>query len=265
MRPSHLAARTALALLAFSLATAPAHAQQGLNLAWLRCYGEGLGAQNLAFACNTNLGSRVLVGSFKLSTDMAKVIGTEITLQLASAGPTLPAWWQFFSTGACRQNSMFVNFNANAADVVCLDYLDGQSIGGIGAYCTVAFPCVGGAPPSANSAVIKAIHAVQATSAMDVLAGVENFDFNLVINNGRTVGTGSCGGCSTPVCIVLNSINVVAQDNVEHRFLSTPTVPGSNAVTWQGGGGVVVGPNVGCPAATATQRSTWGSVKSLYR
>jgi hypothetical protein len=63
---------------------------------------------------------------------------------------------------------------------------------------------------------------------------------------------------------VLNSIDVVGKNNVGSRKLTTPTAPGTNYVTWQGGGVPVVGPVVGCPAATATHRSNWGEVKSLY-
>jgi hypothetical protein len=106
---------------------------------------------------------------------------------------------------------------------------------------------------------------VPATSATPIVGGDELYDFTINITNQKTVGTGSCAGCTTPVCIVLNSINVVAQDNVEERLLSTPTAPGSNFITWQGGGNPSAGGTIGCPAATPTRRSTWGSVKSLYR
>jgi hypothetical protein len=116
-----------------------------------------------------------------------------------------------------------------------------------------------------NVAVIKLVEAVAPTSVQDLSAGVEYFSFNLIVNNVKTVGTGSCAGCSVPVCIVLNSINVVAGPFTDNRLLTTPAAPGSNYVTWQGGGLPVVGGISGCPAATPVQRSTWGSVKSLYR
>ena len=58
---------------------------------------------------------------------------------------------------------------------------------------------------------------------------------------------------------MLNSIDVIAAGNVEHRKLTNASTPGGNFVTWQGGGGT------NCPAATPTRNSTWGSVKSLYR
>jgi hypothetical protein len=67
------------------------------------------------------------------------------------------------------------------------------------------------------------------------------------------------------VCIVLNSIRVVPMGDIGSRTLTTPIAPGTNFVTWQGGGVPVVGGVAGCPAVTAAHGSTWGAVKSLYR
>jgi hypothetical protein len=241
-----------------------AHSAQGLNLMWSQCFGEGLGTQNRSFACASNTGTNVIVGSFVLQNDMSNVIGTEIIMNLASDSPSLPDWWKFRNAGSCRPNAMAANFLANPADVVCVDWTAGLSVGGVGAYCVSTNQCVG-APSAPDVAIVKMIHAVAPTDATFLGGGVEYYDFTLTINNTKTVGTGSCAGCNVPVCIVLNSINVVARDNVEQRFLSTPTVPGSNFITWQGGGSPSTPQGIGCPAATPTRRTTWGSVKSLYR
>lgn len=254
---------TLLVLLVASLA-APGHAAQGINLSWSNCFGEGFGSSNRNFACTSNSGTNLMVGSFQLAADLPQVIGTEIILNLASASPTLPAWWDFKNTGSCRSTALNANFLANPGDVICQDWSQGFSVGGIGAYCTLSHQCVS-APSGANEAIIKLINAVPQQNAMDLVANTEYFDFNLVFNNTKTVGTGACAGCLTPVCIVLNSINVVDIGNLHPRFLSTPTVPGSNFVTWQGGGSPTTPRGNGCPAATASQKSTWGSVKSLYR
>jgi hypothetical protein len=253
-------------LLALLLASTPAgsFAAQGINLSWSHCFGEGTGTQNRSFACTENTGSHLMVGSFVLSSDMPNVIGTEIIMQLASASPTLPEWWQFKNTGRCRQLSLSVNFIGDLADVVCVDWSAGSAVGGLGAYCTLMNQCVG-APSGANEAIVKIINAVPQESATFLAGGVEYFDFNVTINNLKTVGTGSCAGCAIPVCIVLNSIRVVDMGNLAPRFLSVPSVSGSNFITWQGGGVPVTPRGTGCPAATPTQRSTWGSVKSLYR
>ena len=251
------------ALLLALLPPAEAHAAPGINLMWNRCFGEGSGVQNVSFACNTNAGSRAMVGSFALTRPMPNVIGTEIIVQLASESPALPEWWRFRNAGYCRLNSLSANFVLNPLDVVCVDWAQSFAVGGLGAYCTADFGC----PQfeAANVALIKAINAVPQADAMDLLGGVEYFDFNLLINNVKTVGTGNCAGCSTPVCSVLNSIRVVDRGDVSARQITTPSAPGSNFVTWQGGGVPVVGGVSGCPAATPVKRSTWGSVKSLYR
>ena len=263
MTPALRFARTSVALACLLLAAGRAHAVQGMNLRWLHCAGDG-GVQNQSFACNVNTGVRPLDGSFVLASDMPDVIGTEIILQLAADSPTLPAWWQFKNSGSCRQSALSAVFFPEVTAVACIDWTDGQAVGGIGAYCTIDFPCIM-PPPGANVAVIKVIDAVQQSLAATLTAGVEYFDFTLNISNAKTVGTGSCTGCTVPVCIVLNSIRVVDVGDQHSRFISTPTVPGSNYVTWQGGGSPDVGGVIGCPAATPVRRSTWGGVKTLYR
>ena len=258
-------ARATTVALGVLLTFAPArvHAVQGINLAWNQCLGEGTGVQNVNFACNTNTGTQKIVGSYVLENDYPTVIGAEVVLELASAGAALPPWWQYRNAGSCRQNALSVTLQPNPADVVCEDWSGLQAQGGLAAYCTSAFQCPV-APSANNVAIIKLVSAVPQEAARDLTGGVEYFDFNILINHTKTVGTGSCAGCDVPVCIVLNSINVVDRGNAS-RFLATPTGPGTNVVTWQGGGVPVTPRGAGCPAATPTTRSTWGSVKSLYR
>ena len=251
-----------LALLLVPVASTTALAGQGVNLSWGRCFGEGVGTQNRNFACNTNTGSQVMIGSFILASDTPQVVGTEMTLQLAAADQFYPSWWDFAYAASCRKSSLSVNFVADAADIVCADWAQGQASGGLGAYCSLWNKC-GGQPMADNVALIKIVEAVAPASGQDLAAGVEYFDFNIVVNNARTMGSG-CLGCTVPVCIVLNTINVVQKGNINHR-LSTAAIPGSNFITWQGGGSPSTPQGNGCPAATPTQRSTWGSLKTVYR
>jgi hypothetical protein len=253
-----------LALLALSLVAGSADAAPGVSLRWNHCLSDG-GVLNKTFACNTNSGSHTLVGTFRLATPMNDVIGAEIVLQLASASAVLPSWWQFLNLGSCRQSSLLVNNSANPADLSCLDWSSGQMFVGIASYCTSAGPCAD-RPSTANAARIKLVEAVAQEFATPLAGGQDYFAFNLVVQNANTVGSGACSGCETPVCIVLNSIDVVAKGNVEHRTLSGPT-NGTDAdfAAWQGGGTPVVGGLIGCPAATPARNSTWGALKSLYR
>ena len=248
----------ALTLLALSLAPGPARAAQGISLAWNHCLSEGTGVQNKTFACDTNVGSNTLVGTFQLNTNMNQMIGAEIVLQLAMASVSLPAWWEFHNAGACRQTALSVNSLADPGDLTCPDWSSSQMFVGIGAYCGSAGTCVD-KPSAANTVRVKLVEAVAQQFATTLIGGQDYFAFNLVVQNTNTVGTGACAGCTVPACIVLNSINVEAMGNVEHRMLTTASSPGGNYVTWQGGGGS------NCPAATPTRNATWGSVKSMYR
>jgi len=265
MTPALWIARPTLVLASLCLILVPARARavQGINLRWTQCLGDG-GDPNRAFACNTNTGGWGMHGSFELGSDMPQVIGTEIYMKLAADGASLPAWWQF-ANGTCRQSALSMVFLVPASDVACVDWASGQSQGGIGAYCTVTSLSCGSPPAGANVAFIKAVHAVRSELATDLTGGIEYYDFTLNISNAKTVGAGSCAGCSTPVCIVLNGIRVVDSGDLHSRFLNTPASPGSEYVTWQGGGSPEVGGVIGCPAATPTRRSTWGAVKTLYR
>jgi len=241
-----------------------ASAAEGMNLAWNHCFGEGTGVQNLTFACNTNTGKNVMTGSFVLGVNFPQAIGFEVVLDLASASASLPAWWSFRNAGSCRPTSLVADVVADPIDVICVDWSAGQAAGGLASYCTIAAECLDH-PTSPNVARVKIAAAVAEEANQNLAAGTEYFAFHLSLEHAKTVGTGSCAGCETPVCIVLNSINIVRMNDVAAHKLTTPTVPGSNFVAWQGGGVPVVGSVSGCPAATVTRRSAWGAVKSLYR
>jgi hypothetical protein len=218
----------------------------------------------MTFACNSNAGTNVMIGSFVLGSSFPAAIGFEIVLDLASASANLPAWWTFRNDGSCRPTSLAVDLVADPSDVVCEDWSAGQAQGGLASYCTIAGPCLDH-PTSPNVARVKIASAVAEAANQDLAAGTEYFAFHLSLNHAGTVGAGSCAGCETPVCIVFNSVHIVRMNDVAWRTLSTPTFPGSNFVAWQGGGVPVVGSVTGCPAATATRHSRWAEVKALYR
>jgi hypothetical protein len=262
MRSSHRAVspRPSVLLAVALLAALPAHAgvvsaQAGVNLSWSRCSGEGVGTQNRAFACDTNTGQEVLVASFVLDQDMAQVSGNEVVLDLLSQADPLPAWWDLKNIGSCRATSLGMNTTANAGDVVCVDWAQGGSTGGIGAYDTET--------PNGNLAIasrhrrLKIALAVPISGLADLVAGTEYFSCNIVINHLHTVGTGACAGCAIPACIVLNSIKVTTPSPGSDRTLGAGTTAGSNIVTWQAG--------VADCSAVPTRQETWGAVKALYR
>src|SRR5262249_28842190 len=150
------------------------------------------------FACDTNSGSETLVGSFVLGVDIPQASGLEVVLDLRSALASLPAWWEFFTPGSCRQSSLSVTLIPDPANVVCRDWGEWAAIGGLAAYQT----------PVAGSARIKIVDAVPSNTLKHLTPGIEYFAFNALINHAGTVGTGSCAGCAIAVCIVFNSILV---------------------------------------------------------
>jgi hypothetical protein len=241
----------------FVLVTSNAHAAAGVNLRWQQCLGDG-GTINRSFACDTNSGTHVLVSSFELAQPIPQVFGNEIILDLASAGPALPSWWAFKNVGTCRQTSMSMSAVGSPTAIACVDWASGKAAGGVGAYHMFPF-----GPTTARFMLATA---VPAAALPDLVAGQEYFSNSIAILNTKTVGDGACAGCTTPVCLVLNRILVVAQIAANDRALSGPTNgTDSDYATWQGGSNVVSYRGSGCPAATPTRRGTWGEVKSLYR
>lgn len=222
-----------------------AHAYEGISLRWSNCLGDG-GTLNRSFACNTNAGTHTLVGSVELGTPLASVTGHEIRIELQTMSPTLPAWWEFKNSGTCRMTSLSMNLILPVTAVNCLDWANGQAIGGIAAY------DIGFITP--NRARLIAALAVPQTAMADLAAGQEYFSFSLVINNAKTVGLGACAGCLVPANLYFVSMKLTTPLGANDRTLTNPANGSdSNFALWQGG------------FPTATHRGTWGELKSLYR
>jgi len=221
----------------------------GLNLAWNNCYADG-GVQNRTSACTSNLGQAgSLIGSFFSPADVIEVSGAEIVVDLSSASPALPAWWQFKNVGSCRPTSLAIQ----AFDgLSCFDWAAGQASMNIAAY------QLGLHGP--NSARILCVNAVPA-SAYGTLDQVNEFTaMRLNVNNALSTGTGACDGCLDPVCIVFNSLNMTTNNNANNtKILNPADGVASNMAFWQGG----AVPN--CTLVVPTKNQTWGAVKALYR
>lgn len=238
--------RLLLPLLALLVSfTTTASASQGLNLRWTNCLGDG-GAMNRNFACTTNAGINLLIGSFELGSAMTQVSGLEFLVDVQTASASLPAWWSFKNPTTCRQTSMAINFVIPATAANCVDWANGQSTGGIGAY-NIGFL-------SPSRARIVAVVAVPQSALADLDPAQEYYSFSLLINNAKTVGAGACPGCATSANLYFVQQKVTTPVPANDRTISGPTnCCDSNVATWQGG------------FPTATRRETWGAVKALYR
>ena len=222
----------------------------GINLSWNAC--GAAGATNRTFACNTNSGGvHVLVGSFVAPAGTTAITGEEIVITLASTTDPLPAWWMFKNAGTCRQNAFSINADFTAGVAGCDDYWAGQAIGGITLFNPNVIPGYGG------RAQVHAMYTMSASITHPAEENIEYGAFRLAFNNTKTVGTGACGGCTTPMCIQLYRITLQQPTGLGNFDLYAPLH--SNIVTWQGGDLATV-----CYTATPARNRTWGGVKSLY-
>jgi hypothetical protein len=239
-----------------------AFAAAGVSMRWTTCAGEGTGLANKTFACTSNTGSNVLVFSFELGADLAQVSGNELVVDFLSQSATMPLWWDFKNAGTCRTGSLAVNVAFDANNVVCVDWAQGLSGAGIGAWGSGTPQLDGTVPPalvSQHRRLTMAL-AVPPSGLQDLVAATEYFSCNVSINNLKTVNT-TCTGCLEPICVVFNSLRVttppVNGQPINDVIIGNASSAGSNIVTWQG-----TGPDC---QLVPTKNKTWGQVKALYR
>ena len=270
-RTTSILAQVAATLIASAALAAPT--LPGINVRWDNCYADG-GVMNKAFACDTNTGSELAVLSVQLDTAMPDVSGMEIRVSLKPSAPVLPAWWLFRTTNqtndGCRSTSLSFVPSPPVSSASCPDWGSGLESGGIGSY------RVDDLGP--GSAVIVIASAVAQNKLVQLDPVTEYLVGALRIDHAKTVGTGSCGGCDTPVCILFTSLDITTPVLANNRlFTGGANGESSQIVTWQNGqltnlvnhctGTFNCTTQFDCVNAspTASRHSTWGAVKSLYR
>jgi len=236
------------------LGAAPAWAS-GINLAWNDCPGGATYSLTQTFACNTNAGIHTLVGSFVAPAGVEMMSANENVIDMQTGGAQLSAWWTY-GTGQCRAaSSLQGNFDFTAGPFTCYDYWQGGAIGAL----SWSMPAA-----STNRCRIKGVFALPSGDARitSIPDGTHVSSFKANINNAKSTGLGTCGGCSDEACIVLNTI-IINQPAPQ-----PPRIPLTNPVTvqyvtWQGWS--TFDPANSCPNVTPTRSRTWGSIKALYR
>ncbi len=254
-------ARWAIALLiAFTTEATAA----GLNLAWDDC---GAGGQcNKDFACNTNTGAPFsLVASFVPPEGTTKITGEEISIEICSNGGYMPPWWSYRNAGSCRTSAMQASIDAASASLTrCEDYWSFAGAGGIASY----DPMYRG---GGDRAIIRLVFAVPTTVAGPVDATREYYACIVRFTRDKTVGTGSCAGCSTPMGLRLQEVRLTQPVGLGDYRLTTPVTLtpdyDSSIATWQHGSfRHWNAPQFwACPAAVPVRNSTWGAIKAQYR
>lgn len=254
MNRSHLS--TGLLAIALMASPAAAHAA-GVNLSWTNCYPDGA-ISNRSFACDTNAGTNVAIGSYVTpASELADVIALDIVLAVATEGSTLPAWWQMRNADTCRKTAMSVSAVFPESMSQCVDYWQNQASAG-----SYYKPGTYGA---ATAQLLLGVFVSNLTRLGPQAGNTEYASFALSISNIKTVGGDACAGCDAAACIVLNGITVNTYRGQVLKLSGGAAGPGSDAITWQGGGGITSNLGAGCPAATPTRNRTWGQIKSLYR
>ena len=213
---------------------APARAEcAGVNIGWDTC--GPTGGDRASSSCTSNVGTRSFVVSFVPEQAFADAALLNCRLMIRTAdGSALPSWWQM-APGACRPDGLDLEFGG-LAGVPC-DTI--PSVQTVWDYVQDA-----GSPGRAD------IVAGTGSSGpgVDLVPGREYFVLRANINYQRTAGADSCGGCWTPMEIVVGFVRVHSQD--DSFILFDPDRLG--IILWQ-------------PDIVPAQATTWGQIKRLYR
>ena len=245
-----MTSRLLLSAAALALSASLASAQ-GINLSWNDCGAAGL--SNLTWECNSNTGLPfTMIASFIPPPGVDNFLGVSSQIDIFTSQSTLPDWWKHGNTSLCRGTTgLTITFDFTSGPFTCTDFYTGNAAGGF-AY-DVGF-----------SSALRARLRVQLAVPIDLKGAVspsqEYYAYKVNLLRGKSSGTGSCAGCTTSACIVLNDIQLFQPpDALFDPDIFNPAL--SNYITWQ----LPVSGPPGCPLATPTHEATWGQVKSLYR
>jgi hypothetical protein len=227
-----------------------AHAAGGVNINWgTGCWSDGTPLNDLTFACNRNTGSATITCSFAVSADQPNFVGIELDLEGATEDATVPAWWQM-GGGDCRGAAFSSGENfASAPQVGCTDMWQNQAQGGVAMYGWG--PLWGGN----NRTHVLIVYAVAAESPIPLTAGVEYYAAQAFISYQKTVGSGACDGCASPM--IWGFYSLKSAELTQYEMLKDVLPGGNQCLTWQTS-------TLPC-GLVPTRNTTWGQVKSLYR
>jgi hypothetical protein len=235
----------AVALLVLGASTA--FAQGGLNFYWNGCSDGGVTTQT--FACNSNSGFlQAAYATVIVPSDVPTFVGTSIVIDITVNDTALPAWWQM-ANGQCR---------AGALSISCDPAVNASN-------CTADLWA--GTAPTTVSIVQNAVHSLPNELRLNAAAaltgespvaadGTEYFVAKISMSKTKSTSTGSCAGCATGACMVLNEMNLQTTLNAADVRVTNEAT--NRWVTYNTSG-------ANCPDGTPSLNRTWGAVKNLYR
>ena len=240
-----------LALCAALCLVAPPARAAGINLSW---NDYGTSGQSLATSyCNTNVGTQSMVISFVSPVPMTQFVGFAGVMDVMFNSATVPSWWMG-QNGGCRPLTFNFNSDFSAGPFSCGDLWSGSIVGA-----TNLSPGV----PAANRLRIRFFGAVPSNEPRTIDDVTQYYLVKIAINNLKTVGAGSCGGCDIAACILLNQIELDQPAGVGDYVITQPL--DNVLVGWQ------------CPAVYGTpepqcfacpvpaKKNSWGGIKQLFR
>ena len=226
-----------------ALTSSLALATTDISIAWDDCaIPYGFGTTDKTTPCASDVGANVLVASFSPPyPGLPQYNGNAGVVDIQVAGGSLTPWWRLDPGGPCRAGKLTGSFDFTGGPFSCVDAFIGRAAGGI----SVTVDAV-------DRLRVRTVSAIP--DSVPIVDGLEYYVFKLTISN---AATSTCPGCTTPACIVFNSLLITQPAGFgDYSLTSGP----AQYATWRGGG--ITG---GCPAVTPTRKGTWGSVKALYR
>jgi hypothetical protein len=233
---------------ALFLALAPAHAgaAEEMRLTWGDCGVDGRSVQ--PFNCNQPAFSRSFYVAACPADSLTLVVGASMVFDVITDSAVLPDWWRL-AIGECRAGKLAADADFTAT-TSCVDAwnLEGGAL--VQSYTTRPG---GGANQTrlVATAGVTGVHAV-------TLPGGEPRALIRVFMYLSDAASGTCAGCATGACIVVNSVELVRVPGAPggDQTLTQTAEPGSNFVTWQSGASCITVP---------ARNRTWGQIKALYR
>ncbi len=213
--------------LAIGAGPAAAAAAEPVQLGWNGVRDAG-GSAEQAFPCDTVGGSDRIFLSFIAPDSITRFVAIDVVLELRAAGDSLPAWWEFHNSEACRTLSLRLDLEpfAEADSAARMPDPWDQGRNGIGLI-TGYRRDIDGDP---RVAWISASMARRISQPAALEAGRRYVACAFVIDHRRTIGDYVCEGCREPITILVQKATLLETDGKE-----TVLQPGDQAcLGWQG-------------------------------
>ena len=241
--------------LLFLLTARPAVATD-IHLAWDDC--GAAGQEKKFFGCETNVGpAYTIVGSFIPPEGITAFVGLQARVWALASSDSLPDWWKH-GIGQCRSNTgLTATFDFTTGPFTCQDFFAGQALG------TLSYT-VGFSGP--NTARLDVAAAVDLDHAGPLDPTLEYYAFQLRFLRSRTVGPDACAGCSIPVCVFIETMQLFQTPAVNNDPIIYNAF--GPAAIWQNASFAnytEVGPVCMALDPVPTARATWGRIKTLFR